>query len=333
MLTRRVNLKLTYNGADISHDIAASAISLSYDDHAGGKADELEVQLEDRKGLWSGGWFPERGATLDATLQLTTSSTTEELPMGLFEIDEVEVGGPPSTVHIRAISVPASSSLRGEDKTRAWEKAKLSAIVADVAGGADMQVMYDTEDDPLYDRIEQSEQTDLSFLQKLCSDAGLSLKVTGDTIVVFDDAKFETLEPVLTITKEVVMQYRGRAKTNEIYKACKVEYHESKTKEGISYTFDAPNAPPSGRVLRVNERVTTLAEAEKLAKKRLRQKNKEEQTFTATIPGQTTLVAGVTVKVRGFGVFDGKYYVDKAAHRIGGGYTCALDLRKVLEGY
>lgn len=333
MNTRRTALSLSYNGTDISADISGIIESLSYDDHAGGKADNLEVQLENRSGLWSGDWFPERGAMLDASLRLITAQSTETLPMGLFEIDEVDVSGPPSIVSIKAVSVPVSSSLRGQDKTRAWEKVKLSAIAADIANGAGVQLMYDTDDDPEYDRIEQSEQSDLSFLQKLCEDAALSLKVTGDKIVVFDDTKYESIDPIATITKDRVTSYRLNAKTREIYKACLVEYHESKKKEGISYMYELPNPPPTGRVLRVNERVTTLSEAERLAKKRLRQKNKEEKTVEISMPGDAAMVAGVTVLLSGFGAFDGKYYIDSASHRVSSGYSCSLSLRRVLEGY
>ncbi|UTW68693.1 hypothetical protein KHA80_14465 [Anaerobacillus sp. HL2] len=42
---------------------------------------------------------------------------------------------------------------------------------------------------PEYDRIEQTEQTDLQFMTKLCNDAGLCLKVSNQSVVVFDEGK------------------------------------------------------------------------------------------------------------------------------------------------
>jgi len=45
------------------------------------------------------------------------------------------------------------------------------------------------------------------------------------------------------------------------------------------------------------------------------------------------LVAGVTVMLKGWGGWDGKYIVTKAVHTVGGsGYTTQISLRKVL-GY
>lgn len=77
-----------------------------------------------------------------------------------------------------------------------------------------------------------------------------------------------------------------------------------------------------------------IAEAETLAKKKLREKNKDEVKVSMTLPGNVLLVGGVTVALSGWGTFDGKYFVEQAKHDVGdSGYTTKIDLRKVLEGY
>jgi hypothetical protein len=44
------------------------------------------------------------------------------------------------------------------------------------------------------------------------------------------------------------------------------------------------------------------------------------------------LVAGVTVQLKGFGGWDGKYIVTRAVHTVGsGGYTTQISIRKVLD--
>jgi hypothetical protein len=67
--------------------------------------------------------------------------------------------------------------------------------------------------------------------------------------------------------------------------------------------------------------------------KRLRQKNKAEFSADFTLVGDCRLVAGVTVEVGGWGVFDGKYIIETATHNFTGGYTVGVKLRRVLEGY
>ena len=68
----------------------------------------------------------------------------------------------------------------------------------------------------------------------------------------------------------------------------------------------------------INDQVKTLAEAQKLAMKKLREKNKDEMKVTVTLPGSTILVGSVTVKLSGWGVFDGKYFTEQANHDVGG---------------
>lgn len=337
-LARRAKLQLTYNNKDISADLAPFLISFSYTDHASGQADDLQISLEDRAGLWRGDWLPEKGATLQAAIiteHWEQEDKTETLPLGTFEIDEIEFGGPPDTVTIKALSIPESSSLRGEEKTRAWEKTRLSVIAGDIAGAAEMKLVYDTDDDPDYDRIEQTEQSDLSFLLKLCEDAGLSLKVTDKQIVIFDDSKYEQMAPIMTISRGItkVLKYSAASSTRDVYASCRVKYHNAKTKQDVEYTYTPPNRPATGKTLVINERVESIADAEKFAKKRLRQKNKEEVKVSMTLLGALPLVGGVTVMVVGWGFLDGKYFVSDASHSSGSGYTTKIELYRVLEGY
>lgn len=335
--TRRAKLLLKYNNKDISADLAPFLLDFSYTDYASGKADDLQISLEDRGGLWRSSWMPDKGATIKASI-LTQNWEREgqikKLPLGTFEIDEIECSGPPDTVKIKAVSVPVSASLRGEDKTRAWEKIKLSTIAKDIANGAGLKLLYDAEYNPVYDRIEQTEESDLAFLLRLCEDAGLALKVTDKQIVIFDESKYEKQPPITTIIrgKSPVISYSGISETREIYSSARVEYQGSDNKKGIKYTYTPSNRPKTGKTLVINERVTSIAEAEQLAKMRLRQKNKEEVKFNLTMMGDIRLVAGVTVKIKGWGNFDGKYFVETAEHS-GPGYTVKLELRRVLEGY
>jgi len=327
---RKVQLSLLYNNQDISAYLAPYLISFSYTDNSSAKADDLQITLEDRKDLWKSGWLPEKGATLMGTIIVSDwhGKGKQALPLGTFEIDEIECSGPPEVVTIKAVSIPVASSLRGEAKNRAWEQTKLSVIAKDIAGAAGVTLLYETDDDPSYDRIEQTEESDLAFLLKLCEDAGLSLKVTGTEIVIFDDSKYEQMEPVMTIVKgsSAILSYAISSSTRDVYSAARVIYQD------ISYTFEAPNKP-EGNTLVINERVSSIAEAERLAKKRLRQKNKEEVKVSLTLLGNIALVAGVTVNLKGWGAFDGKYFIEQATHEGGNGYRTSLELYRVLEGY
>lgn len=336
MNARRASLQVTYQNHDITADLEPHLLSWDYTDNLGGQADDLQINLEDRDHKWIGPWMPEKGAVIKAKIvreNWEKDGKVDALPLGQFEIDEIEVSFPPSTVAIKAISVPESSSLRGEEKNRAWEKTKLSVIARDKAKAAGLKLLYDVDDDPEYDRVEQTGETDLSFLMRLCNDAGLCLKVTGTQLVIFDEEKYERQPPVATIRPTDVKNYRGVATTQGTYRACRVHYRSPKGRKNITYTFAPKNAPKTGRILYINQRVASVKEAERLAKKKLREANKNSGTFTLTMLGDTRFVAGVTVMLSGFGNFDGKYIVTQAKHSQQNGYETALELRRCLEGY
>lgn len=334
-LARRAWLKVTYNSKDISADLAPYLKSFSFNDVMSGEADDIQITLEDRQELWQGDWLPNKGDTLKVSIvtkawELPTDGE-KELPLGVFEIDEIRISTPPNEVKIKAVSVPNNSELRGVDKTHSWEKTKLSVIAQDIASGAGLELFYDTDDDPELDRAEQSEQSDLSFLMKLCKDKGLALKVSDKKVIIFDEEKYEHAEPVKTIVKSALKSFDLKSSTREVYKACHVKYQKSDTKELIEYTYTVPGK--DGKTLQVNDEVKTIGEAEKLAKKKLREKNKDEITISLSLLGDFDLLAGNMIMLDGFHYFDGKYIITKGIHDIGSGYTMKLDLRRCLDGY
>ncbi|QQE75725.1 late control protein [Brevibacillus composti] len=336
MNARKAWLQVKYNSKDITADLQPHLLGWSYTDNLSGQADDLQITLEDAERKWIGPWFPEKGAVLTGVVyrqDWEKYGITNTLNIGQFEIDEVEASLPPCAVSIKGISVPESSSLRGEEKHQAWEKTKLSVIAADKASKAKLKLMYDVDDDPEYDRVEQTGETDLSFLMRLCSEAGLCMKVTGTQLVIVDEAKYEANAPIAILQPVDVSSFRGRSSTQGAYRSCRVEYHSPKGRRNIVYTYTPPNAPKTGRTLYVNQRVASVKEAERLAKKKLREANKDAMNVSLSLPGDTRFVAGITLSLSGFGAFDGKYIVTRAMHTQQGRYETGLELRRCLEGY
>lgn len=349
MEARRILTIIKYNNKDISADISKYLKSISYTDNLSGEADDLQITLEDKAGLWQSTWMPEKGALLDVMLQQkywqTLSALPQSLRLGLFEIDEITSSGYPSEVQIKAVSVPDNNTLRGTERSRSWEKAKLQVIANDIASAAGMSLFWDTEENPVLDRAEQTEQSDLSFLYAICKDKGLALKISDKKIIVFDEAKYEAEKAKITIVKPgtvykkesgmkylfVGTGYSLRTKIRDIYAACRVSYQQGSSKSNIEATYTV--AGKKGKTLQVNEQVESVAEALNLAKKRLREKNKDEVTGSLNMLGNFVLLSGGTVNLLGFGAFDGKYLITRASHDIGSGYTTNIDVRRCLNGY
>lgn len=344
-LARRTEIAVKIDGVDISLDMNKFLLQMTYTDHEEDKTDDLQISLDDREGIWLTDWLNRegeetKGAEISAVIiQKNWESDGKDriLDCGVFKIDGLDASGPPSAAAIKATSLPHSSAVRTATQTKAWENIKLSALAGEIAKKNDMKCMFESSFDPLYTRREQVQVSDIVFLQGLCKDAGISLKVSGSIIILFDESDFENKEAVREIRRGAadVKSYRFSSGTNDkSYSRCHVSYTDPISGKTIEYTYKPKNAPKVGQVLEVNEKVKTREEARRLAMKRLRQKNKNEFSAEFTLVGDTRLVAGVTVTVIGWGMFDGKYIINTATHGVtGSGYTLQIKLRRVLEGY
>lgn len=258
------------------------------------------------------------------------------LDFGTFEIDSVDMSGPPDKVTVKSTSIPYTSKLRMEKKSRAWEKYTLKGIGQQIADESGLKLMYEAHDNPQYKRKEQVQTSDIKFLQGLCHAAGMALKVTTMTIVIYDAAEYDGKPAIKTFTKgssDIISYKFGTKLTDTAYTSCHVSYTDPDTKETIEYTYTPDSSIGTGQVLEVNEKVSSTEEAKTLAKKRLREKNTQEYTGSLKVVGDVSLVAGVTIKVKGFQQFDRKYKVTQARHSLLNGYTVDLSLKQVLEGY
>lgn len=427
---RRTEIQVTFEGVDITADVNKYLQSLTYTDNEEDDADDLQIALDDRDGLWLGewlntpaqpppaetaqsgdwaigdeviangqpqytsygegtpgklltdhtgkvtylnlksgvpypihvdqkGWFAENQVTKTADKQDTMTESggakgaeitaviiqknwlsdgkDSVLDCGVFEVDSVDASGPPTKVTIKGTSIPHTSTIRTQDKTKAWESISLSGIAKEIAGKNGMKCMFESFFDPFYSRKEQVSESDIVFLQRLCKNAGISLKVTAKIIVLFDAAVYEQKDAVRTIKNGEAGLSKFSFSTSlhdSSYGSCHVTYTDPNTEQTYEATFTAPDDDGSGQVLEISdEKVSSNAEALTLAEKRLREKNSQEFTASFTVAGDTTLVAGVTVMVEGWGAFDGKYIVESATHTVKGGYKTSLSLRRVLEGY
>lgn len=258
------------------------------------------------------------------------------LDMGTFEIDSVDMSGPPDKVTVKSTSIPYTSKLRMEKKNKAWEKISLKGIGQEIAGKNGLKLMYEASENPTYKRKEQVQTSDIKFLQNLCHAAGMALKVTTLTIVIYDAAEYDKKPAVRTFKKgsgDIISYKMGTKLTDTAYTSCHVSYTDPDSKETIEYTYTPDSKTGTGQTLEVNEKVNSKAEAIRLAKKRLREKNTQEYTASLKVVGDVSLVAGITVKLKGFQQFDKKYKVTQAKHNLLDGYTVDLSLKQVLEGY
>ena len=258
----------------------------------------------------------------------------DTLECGQFELDSVVAQGPPNTVTIKATSLPYSSTVRQTAKSKSWENYTLSGIGNEIASKNGMTCMFLSSANPSYSRVEQYKTSDIAFLQKLCHDAGCSLKVSNNIIVIFDQATYEKKSEVLTIKRgSGYTKYKLSTGENDTYTSCRVSYTtpSGSVISATAYIEDYDEKKENNQCLNIYQKVSSISEAKQLAEKMLRLHNKYELQAVFTFPGNPKLLAGCTVKLEGWGAWSGKYIIKQAKHKVdNSGYTTQITLRIAL---
>ncbi len=372
---RRAQVVINYNGKDISRELSDYLLDFTYTDAEPGTLDDLQINLEDRARKWIGPWSPTIGDHITAyikTVGWDKPGEIKKLPCGTFEVDSVDLAGPPDTVSIKAVSLPVAANIRQEKRTKAWEEATLRSIAAEIAKRAGFTLAYEAHANPKYDRQDQQDVSDLAFLNDICQKEGIALKVTGKKLVLFDERVYEQKPVALTLIRGVsdIVSYSFAFSAQDVaYVACEISYQpaavkaktvkkkktdskdkdktdtktaadkkksaKKKTKAAqpkpIKVVYRPPGAPAEGPILKLNQSVSSQAEALRVAQNELRNKNKESGKASLSLVGDVRLAAGMTINVKGWGKFDSKYIIVSASHAVSGsGYTTNIEIRKVL---
>lgn len=325
---RRAAVTVSIKGHDVTLDLMPYLVSLTYTDKADEELDDLQIVLEDREGIWQGDWLPQTGDVIEASIQTENwreIGAVEELPCGTFEVDEMELessaeGG--DTVTVKAVPAAVKSSLMLQKKTRSWEKAPITTVIADIAGAAGLDTLY-RGPELVYERVEQRQESDLEFMQRITKEQGLRLAVKSDRVVVYAGQTADRLEPIAIRRASEAdpgegldfQSFRAKRTTEGIYTQCVVGYTKAADSETIETQYE-PNIPPTtGRVLYINKRIENQAQAERMAKAELRDKNRKEQTASLSGMGDTRFRAGTVLDIQGWGRFDSKYVIAQATTR------------------
>ncbi len=259
---RRAHASVTYEGKDISEEISADLVDLSVTDNMSEHADEVTIRLQDTSGKWISNWMPDQGGTLHVKLFADNWNEpgTQFIDCGTFQVNSVRFSGPPRTVTIKGISLPVKGSLKWQKNSKGWEKTSLKQIATEIANKNGLSIQWEAKESPTYDRVDQSERTDINFLSELTENAGIAMKISDKRIILFDEEEYEAKEPKGTITlNDNILRYDFEWHSNDIHKACEVRYHNPDTGKVAKHTFtpdkSSDESSASGSTLKHNVRL------------------------------------------------------------------------------
>jgi phage protein D len=128
-------VKVDYQGVNITEDISGFLMEVMYKDNVHGKADEIELTLDDSLGLFIGAWYPDK----KARLRVQIFHEGRELNCGTFYIGEVTYNFPPDLVTWHGTSIDPSLKLRTK-KSKSYNQVTLLQIAKDIAANHGLRV-------------------------------------------------------------------------------------------------------------------------------------------------------------------------------------------------
>lgn len=342
----RAYATILYEGVNVTKELTQDLISLNYIDNLD-CADELEINIKDIERKWLNQWHPRKGDKIEVTIvgeNWDTYGDTKNYPCGVFQVDGITYSGPPSIISIKAISMDIKANYKDEKRNKSWENVTLKDILSEITSRASKTMIYEVEKTIKYNRVEQTLESDLELLNRLCEHEGLSLKSAVDRIIVFNREKFEKDEIIESIVLTPNLNFSIDSDDVDTYDTCVIEYYDSSLKETLVGEFKAPDREGykenTERVLRLKENNSIPGESKsekeqflkRKAKSKLRSKNSNETKINiSNLKGDFKTWAGANIQLTNFGIFSGKYIINRITRNIGDGYKQTLELLKTLD--
>lgn len=321
------HFKIVYNGKDISVDLSRYLTGVNYTDRVIGKTDEITIELEDTDGLWRNAWYPQK----KDRVKLQMGYDDLMVDCGEFEVDEIQLSGPPDTVSIKGMASWVTSAMRTKDSYAHEGKTlkEIAQTVCDKLGLTLQGTIYTIR----IARSTQDRETDLAYLKRISEEYGYVFSVRGTVMTFTSVYELEAGLPVRVFYREDLTSYDIRDKTSGTYKNAKVIYHNPKSGEAVEFDQPADTAIPiaSEDTLVIKNKAENNEQAMQQAKAALHFANTKQKEGTLVVPGDPLLVAGNNLDLEDMGILSGRYHILESIHAEtrSGGYVTTMQVKQV----
>ncbi|MDO9571165.1 MAG: contractile injection system protein, VgrG/Pvc8 family [Hydrogenophaga sp.] len=153
--------RLVVDGKDITPTVRALLVGLSLTEARGDDADTLDLSLSDHDGALA---LPPKGAIITLALGWLGQALVDK---GTFKVDEVEHGGAPDVLTIRARAADLSAQLRNR-RDQSWHAKTLGDIVNTIAQRNSLTPrVAPALASRAIAHIDQTNESDIAFLTRL----------------------------------------------------------------------------------------------------------------------------------------------------------------------
>lgn len=264
-------------------------------DNEGGIADSLDLLPADPDDFWLQ-WKPNKGDVIEVN--------ADGFRSGKMYYDGYQISG--EEHRITALSIPYKA--KSQD-SKSWEKISFLTLARELCGYIGLKLVTYDIIDYTYSRVEQKDEEGyIGLLNRLCIREGYSLKVNDGNAVIFNEKIFENKVPGISYKRtDFVGDPQFTSLSASLASACVAKYG------GLEYTFEATGIY-GPKITLSEEPFYNLAEAQRFAKNKLRQRNKNESMGFFPVPFNPGIAAGVTVELLNLGAASGHWYIMRVDH-------------------
>lgn len=179
--------RLSLAGEDITARLQGRLISLTLTDNRGLEADQLDLVLDDDDGKLA---IPTKGVKLSLAIGWNGAPLVDK---GTFTVDDVSHAGSPDQLTIRARSANLRAGLRVK-RERSWHNTTLGALVNSIAVNSSLKAAIAARLAAIVIKhLDQTSESDINLLTRLCKDHGAIASIKGDRLLVFPAGQAATV--------------------------------------------------------------------------------------------------------------------------------------------
>lgn len=243
---------LTVDGEDITNKVADRLSYLTLTDNRGFDADQLDIVLDDSDGKLA---LPHRGAVIRLALGWKESGLGDK---GSFTVDEVEHGGAPDIMTIRARSADLRSGLTTQ-RERSFHGKTVGDIVRTIAAENDADgkplepVISARLDTLVIDHIDQTNESSVNLLTRMAGMFDAIATVKNGRLMFIHAGGGVTASgkplPTVTITRQSGDRHHFSITDRGIYTHVKATWNDIDTqiKREVTWSKADDDAENSGK--------------------------------------------------------------------------------------
>ncbi|WP_241579991.1 phage late control D family protein [Rosenbergiella nectarea] len=349
MTNKSPDFSVTIEGKDRTITLANRLMNLTLTDNRGFEADQLDIELDDADGLLE---MPRRGAVINLALGWKGSPLFNK---GSFTVDEIEHGGAPDKLTIRARSADFRQTLNVR-RDKSWHNTTLQDVVSAIASKHSLKLALGQDiASTAIDHIDQTNESDGSFLMRLARLHGAIASVKNGNLLFIRQGQAKTASgkalPVITLTRQSGDSHRFSLADRDAYTGVIASWLDTrdpttkktttaKRKTAIKKNTDSKQGDylvgTDDNVLVLSRTYASRDNAARAAKAQWEKLQRGVAMFSLQLAeGRADLYTEMPVKVTGFKqqIDEAEWVITTLTHTVSsdGGFTTSIELEVKLS--